>query len=345
MEKRYKKSAATFIKKMASKPCTRALVYLLLLILAPNAHAIDTEPFPSFSQSPLVQVYGLPMLGSARVVDPGQWRGAIVYTVANHFTGDARAGEALFFDGESQRMTFVLRHGAGHGFEWGIELPHVSYTSGYLDNFIERWHDTFGLPQHGRSDLPRNRLLLLYQRNGMTLLNMSRAGAGIGDLRLTAATQLRRGGPDLALRAALKLPTGDEAQLHGSGATDFALWLSVDCGSHCRGAWSYYYGGGILALGRGEVIADLQRRVVAFGTLGLAWRAAARLELKVQLDGHDAFYRDSELRQLASPSVQIGLGLSWQLESQWALDFAMTEDLIVDTAPDLTVYAALRTRF
>ena len=63
------------------------------------------------------------------------------------------------------------------------------------------------------------------------------------------------------------------------------------------------------------------------------WHPLARLTLKVQFDGHTAFYKDSDLVELSSGSVQIVMGGTLHSD-RTALDMGPSEDLVVNTAPE-----------
>lgn len=330
-------------------PLGTALMIGCVLSSVP-ALAVDVTPFYSFNQSPLVQIYGLPALGNARVLDPDQTRIQLAVSLASHFTSGTTADEEISFDGETHRTTLIVQRGLGHGMEWGIELPQVSQRGGFLDNAVDGWHDLFNLPDGGRPQATRNQMSYRYQRYGQTRIHITQPDSGVGDLRLTGARQLsgdsERGGHDLALRTSLKLPTGDSGALLGSGGTDLALWLSAGCGQAvCSGDWGRYGGAGVLWVGRGKVLPEMQQHVVAFGSAGISWRATGNVSLKAQLDAHTTFYRDTQLRQLGSASAQVVLGGTWALSRQTAMDLALTEDIVVNTAPDVGFLLALRHHF
>jgi hypothetical protein len=94
-----------------------------------------------------------------------------------------------------------------------------------------------------------------------------------------------------------------------------------------------------------DVLPDQQRNVVAFGSLGAGWRPLSWLVLKVQFDGHTAFYKDSDLVELSSDSVQIVTGGSLIFSERTTLDIGVSEDLVVRTAPDVVFHFALSHRF
>ena len=134
--------------------------------------------------------------------------------------------------------------------------------------------------------------------------------------------------------------------VHRSGSTDLALWLSAGKGwKTASGLWELFGGGGILGMTEGDVLPDQQKDIVAFGSLGAGWQPLAWLTLKVQLDGHTAFYRDSDLAELGSGSVQAVMGGTLHVSGRTALDIGVAEDLVVKTAPDVVFHFALRHRF
>ena len=307
-----------------------------------------TRPFYSFNQSPLIQIYGLPALGEARVLGPDESTLALHLQIANHFTGASSSTETLSLDGETRRLTLHWRQGLPGNREWGLELPYVSHDGGFLDMSIEKFHDTFRLPQNGRTDLPRNRIDYRYTRQGVSLVRLNRAVSGTGDVRLSAgkavATEPASGGYTAAWRVSLKLPTGDAAELLGSGSTDLASWLSAAT-TRPPASWNLYGGGGLLLMSTGNVAPALQRRGVAFGTLGLSQKFFPSLSIHAQVDIHSPFYSDSGLRQLGRYAVQGLLGLDWEFVPRKFLAFSVSEDMVVGAAPDVAFNLSLTASF
>ncbi len=317
------------------------------LVCAPAG--ADDAPFESFNQNPLVQIYGLPALGPARVAPAGSTRVGLFYAVANNFADAVGSRESLLFDGETHRTMLRVARGIGKQMEIGFELPHVAHGGGFLDDFIENWHEFFGLPRGGRELAPANQLDYRYRRDGVDRVNVTQATSGIGDVRLLGALQLadsERGANDTALRVSIKLPTGDSARLQGSGAADVATWLSAACRpAACAGAWRWYGGGGVLWLGKGDVLPELQRRAVGFGAAGIHWRAWPQLTLTAQVDAHSPFYKDSDLKPLHTPSAQLVLGGTWFVRPTLGVEIAVSEDLVVDSAPDVVIQIGVRSQF
>jgi hypothetical protein len=329
----------------------RAIKYLLLLVLATglpmaaSARALTLVPFATTNQSPLVAVFGLPPAGEATVLPAGRTAVELRADIASNFTADSRSGESILLDGESYRLALALRYGFSERLEFGLEIPYVLHRQGFLDRFIINWHDFFNLPQGGRDQSPRNRLEYRYVRSGSDQLDLTDETDGLGDLRLTGGWQLwRKDASSLALRASLKVPTGDADRLLGSGSTDFALWLSGS-ETFADRSLALFGAAGALVMSDGDVLADRQRNAVAFGTLGGGWRPFSRVAFKAQVDAHSPFYRGSDLRELSGASAQLAIGGTVGITDALLLDIAVTEDIVVDTAPDVVFHFSLRQTF
>jgi len=327
-----------------------ALVLCALILVNGIVRASEIEPFYSFNQSPIVQIYGLPGLGSARVLESKQTRVELNEIIANNFTGAPLAGETLLLDGESYRTTLSVARGFSQGMEMGIEIPYVSIRGGHLDGLIEDFHDILGFADGGRSAVPSNRLRYSYTRGGTTLLDINEPASGVGDIRLTGAWQWHAPQSNssylAALRASLKLPTGNADQLLGSGGSDLALWVSFACNSMICGNSLQWYGGlGGLYVGKGDVLSALQRDFVGFGTIGIGWPLWPDFRIQAQLDGHTPFYRNSEFDQLSGYAAQLLIGFSWRLAARTAFELALSEDVIEDSSPDVAFHFRLRTHF
>lgn len=315
-----------------------------------RAETIAPAPRPLYSinQSPLIQIYGLPALGESRVLGPEESTLAMHLQIANQFTGSSNSDEYLHLDGESRRLTLQWRQGLSGHREWGIELPHVTHNGGFLDIFIEEFHDILGLPQHGRTDLPRNRIDYRYARQGVNVVNLDHAVSGVGDVRVFAAmpvaTETASRGYTAAWRVSLKLPTGDDAELLGSGSTDLAGWLSAAT-TRPPDKWNLYGGGGLLLMNEGNVIPEQQRHVVGFGTLGISQKFFPQLTINAQLDIHSPFYSDSGLQQLGRYAALGLLGAEWEFGPGKYVTLSMSEDMVVGASPDVTFNLSLTLPF
>lgn len=343
MEKNERRSGKSSKKRFA-------LIAFFLMAAHPGfLHAFELGPFNARNQSPLVQIYGLPFPGEAKLTPPGGRDFQIVFDLANTCIVDSASREKITLDGETYRTTAVGRYGLARNFELGIEIPYVAQGGGFLDAFIENYHDAFGFSQGDRVQVSRNRMLFRYERDGTERIRVDGSGSGPGDVRLTAGYQLYRNLNEspaaMALRAALKLPTGDADRLHGSGSTDLALWLTA--GREYRtgwGRWALFGAAGVLGMSDGKVLEDQQRNLVEFGTIGIGWRPLERFGLKAQIDAHTPFFKDSDLAELGS-SAQMTIGGTFAISEGTTIDIGIGEDIVIKASPDVVFHLSVRSRF
>jgi len=322
-----------------------------LLLLPLTAHGAAITPFYTQNQSPVALIFGLPAPDDAAILGKGKVGGILAVDVANNFAADENNHESILLDGESYRINLALRYGIAKGIEGGIDIPYVGIGGGVFDRFIEGWHSFFGLPDEGRPNAPRNRLLYTYMNNGQTRLLLNDSGSGLGDIRLSTGVQLyddERPNPrQVALRGSIKLPTGDSGGLRGSGSTDFALWLTAadDYRLPALGHLTLFGAAGGMAMTDGDVLKGQQKNLAGFGTLGFGWGPAHWIDFKTQLSGHTPFFQGSELRELARPALQLIIGGTLHFSEKTSLDIGVSEDVAVNTSPDVALHLALRRHF
>jgi len=342
--RRFRRSDCAMVKY-----CLRGLGILLLLAFAPKAFAVNISPFPTSNQSPLVAVYGLPFVGDAKVIGGKEKSVRLAADLASNYITNDNARENIVLDGESLRLGLSARYGIGGDIDLGIDVPFWIIGGGFLDNFIESYHSTFGFSNGRRELAPKNRLLYRYRKDGAVLLQMEQSGQGLGDVSLTGGWQIYAS-PDqnrnAALRTSLKLPTGDAGALRGSGSVDLALWLAGNSNHHFSiGQLTLFGAAGAMGMTRGKILPDQQRPVVGFGALGLAFSPARWIDLKAQINGHTSFYSDSDLRQIDAPSAQLTLGGAFHFSPGASLNLGVTEDIAVGASPDVVFHLSFEHRF
>ncbi len=316
------------------------LAGIALLLCTASATAVEDDWFFLRHHNPFLQIYGLPPFQTAALAADGELQYRASFDIANHSettpeTPDGR----LIIDGESYFFTLSMRYGLKQWLEVGFDLPVIRHSTGVFDNAIERWHKIWGLSNAERTR-PSNELLFSYERPGSPPFVLSSPVSGIGDLQLTAAMPLVKGGSHaVSLRSSLKLPTGDEQDLLGSGATDFSLGLYASkAGIFSLPDLSVSGFAGMLWLGDGEVFADIQKSNVVFGGLAGAWQVTPRLSLAAQVYAQDK-YLDSKLKDIGGDTVQASFGGTYNFaDHNISLSLALVEDLVTDTVSDVALH-------
>lgn len=310
------------------------------------AHADGTADAPFYlrSHNPFLAPFGVPAPQGGGLTAAGRVDSRLAVSIANHADASFDDAESVTLDGESYYLDALIRYGLSERWEIGVDIPYVAHRKGHLDGLIEDWHDLWGLSNSARQG-PDNELQFAYAGPGVAPFDLTEGGGGLGDVRLTAAYALGRGGRAVALRGQVELPTGDADDLRGSGATDVALGVEVsDPVTLARWSMTLFGQAGVLYAGEGEVLEALQRDVVAFGSAGLAWRWTDALSLQMQFAAQGEQF-DSDLYPVGGPVMSLTVGGTYRwLRQGLTLDVALVEDLVSDPTPDFGIYLSLTRR-
>lgn len=301
------------------------------------------------NQNPFVLVYGIPKAEAGFITPKGKLNAAFSYFVSNNaFSETAASGESMIWDGETASYSVKLRYGVLDRLEVGLDVPYVQHSGGYLDSTIRKFHSIFGYSNDRQKEFEKNQIHYKVDDNGNALYETKGSSHGLGDIRFTAGIPLLPGSADsrryLTVRSVLKLPTGDSADLLGSGGTDVSAGLAYSDFELLKSI-NVVLGAnlGLVYLGDSDVLSDMQKNYAGYGGASIDWIAAKWLELKLQLDMHSAIY-DSELLQLGT-SLQLLAGGTVHLPGDVLLDLGISEQLSTDATPDVGFYLMLGYQF
>jgi len=285
--------------------------------------------------NPLVAVFGLPAWDTV----PIGTRLGITAEVANHYRFSVKDDELLMLDGETVRTNVALTHGFASGWSLGVEVPYYRVGGGVLDDLIDGWHSAFGLPDGGRNARPEGELLYRFGDRVAPAFALTEPRSGIGDAQLKFARLIGRD-QGFVVQASVKLPTGDEEMLAGSGSGDWSLTLlrSRPLLGRQRAA-GYFWGVGLVRAGDPLGIDFDANTWVPTGVVGGSWQVLPKFGLKGQLDVHGAFF-DSPLEEIGEPAIQATLSAWRRTGERGTLEFAVVEDLNVSTSPDVVLQVA-----
>lgn len=297
------------------------------------------SPLPVRDQNPLLAGFDLPGALPATLSEHAGWAFESSFLWGNSAIVQANPREALIVDAETRELRLTLRRSFAKGYGLQLELPIREVTAGTLDSFIDGWHDFFGLPEGARPALPRDQLHVFYQRDGFTRLDARSSRSGIGDVSLRLGKQF--GERPIAAWVSLKLPTGDGDDFTGSGSVDASVALAA---THAFGDRYGVFGqlAGVW-LGNADRLRDQQEDVAWSALVGISARATENLTLTAQVDAHSALYRSDE--HFLGDAVLLTLGGSYRVTRHWDAGFAVTEDIAVESAPDVTFVFQVQRRW
>lgn len=218
-------------QRFSQSASTRVLPALCMLALWATPSASFAEgfgPFPVRNFHPLQQlVLNLPG-DRAAVLKKGSADVRLELANTASIYSENSPGATATAKFETLRTGLFVRYGATEKLELAMEVPVLYRYRGFMEGAIKAVERaTTGLAP-ARKALSQTGYAYNISRGGQQVVNGTDGALGFGDTTLMTKYQLvseTSSRPTVSLRAAIKLPTGDEAELFGSGSPDFGLGI------------------------------------------------------------------------------------------------------------------------
>jgi len=326
-----------------------------LLFSVPSAHARQWEgfgPIYSRNQNP-VYLQNLSLAPQrAEVLPEGMLEVRVDSAYSNLFEKAQNSRASLNLDMEYWRLAIRTDYGILPGLQIGIEIPLVNMWGGFLDAFIQDFHNFFGLPNAGRSRVPNGEFHYSFAAGGRSRFDFPSTRLGLGDVILRVKGQLTGEDDDLpaiAWFSELKFPTGKQGRGWGSGAPDLGFGMAMDFNwkrLHGYFNWGYYAMGGNSYFD--EYMYDQMFAYMIAGEVSII----DSLSVVVQLNGSTPLLHGTGLDVWDGVPLDLIIGFKGEerdLLGEWGdlvWQFGFSED-VTGTGPsvDFTVYMSIGFRF
>jgi len=226
--------------------------------------------------------------------------------------------------------------------DWNIKLdvPIIHQSGGIFDSAIDDWHRFWGLPLGKRPLVENDQYDVRYSYQSQAAIQLNESSLSLGDIQIAVAhTLMDSSTTDMSFWAALKLPTGSESKLSGSGAADISAWLALN--QRLTSRWLVNLNAGAVLPGDDSFQNIPLSDHVLFGHIMLAWLTTDSISLKLQLQGHSSYYEKSQLTILGD-TLFLSFGGAYNISRCQQLDFAFSEDIKVDASPDASMLISWR---
>jgi len=245
-------------------------------------------------------------------------------------------------DMEIAELSLRFRKSFGDFIEFGVDLPIVSFTSGFMDGLLNSYHDTFGFPDYGRSRRPDNTFLYEVRRNGYLVVRGENGRIGLGDMKFSVKTTAVKGDPAISMRGDFEFPTGDAESGYGNGSFDAGISLLID--KTLSEKVKTYINLGFVLPGdfRGYERVDLEEFIHA----GAALEAMGRKDISIigQVFIQGSPFPKTGITQVDRTAVLLSIGGRYYSGNN-SLQFSLTEDLNTAGAPDVTFNFTFKRNF
>jgi len=245
-------------------------------------------------------------------------------------------------DMEITELDLRFKKNVGDFIEIGIDLPLISFNSGFMDDFINSFHDTFGFPDYGRSERPENEFLYDVTRRGVPVVKGESGRIRIGDAKLTLKKPLLTGDPSISIRGDIEFPTGAPGKGYGNGSIDtgFAVLIDKDISQKVK----TYCNLGMVFPGDLKGHESINLTTFMFG--GAAVEAAfwKHVGLIAQVFGQSSPFPETSISSIDRLAVLLTIGGRYYAGKN-SFELSLTEDPNTAGAPDFTLNFSFKKRF
>lgn len=310
-------------------------VLLGLLFLCPLiAHAQSNGPLLVRTQNPLyLQFLAIPM-ERPQTLESKQTEFYVSTTFSNMLESSF-VPDQVNFDMELWRTSINFGYGLFEDFDLFVEIPFISNAGGFLDQFVQNYHQGLGLPNGNRSLVPHGIFNFTYtDTNGNTLFNYSKTTFGLSDPTLRLKAHLNRWFKlpfDLAIIGSLKLPLGETGQGLSSGGLDAGLSLIAQKQIH-----KFYFTtqlGGVVT-DTASPLAGIQNPGYFLFGQSIEWKISNPASLVVQITGNTPLFQNVAASDLSDMVLDLNIGFAGtqkvknQIFDEFFYQISFSEDLL-----------------
>lgn len=277
---------------------------------------------------------------SSRLLEPGAMEVRMTgeYSSTNidpvAFENQGRTGR---IDVETALATLGLRASMGNGYEVNLLLPYIAHHGGFMDAYIESFHDFFpgGLPNGGREKVRHNDCHVESSGTDGSVV-MDSPKRGFADPSLYAKKAFTRGVAGFALLVGMKPRVGERSFIN-SGTMD--LGGSVTADVTLNRFYAHAFGGAQVWFGDDRVSAAFSRDEIwqcgAGAGMGLLL-VHERLYLHAQISGWTSPY-NTGISKIDSPSIMLTTAVRMKPTAGSELVLSFTEDPFTYATTDFTM--------
>ncbi len=309
----------------------------------PYMAGADYGPIQAANRFPLHLMFLTPRPVSADLPPPGVLDASLSFDYSNTYLNKSNDTWEVLIDMEMSVLDLDLVYGIGSRWAVRLDMPVVYMDDGYLDGFLENFHNAIGVGNYDRHERPKNQFAYRAVKSDRVWFEGRPGRIELADTTLSAQYELlqpKRGRPLAStLMISLKLPTGENDAGLGSGNVDWGLFLPSTWRFE---PWSLYVMPGFIIVGdpkTGEP--DVSTRDVYSLFSGLAYDFNESWTWLLQVNTYSSPLEFTDIEPLDDGAVDVAIGLHYRVAHNWLLACSFSEDL-TRTAPDFTVTIALR---
>ncbi|RJQ54050.1 MAG: DUF3187 family protein [Nitrospiraceae bacterium] len=310
------------------KTAWRVLLFLILLLPLPHNAAFSFEgPLQVKNLYPIFLHAAQPYLEKAVT------ESSMSYSLSHSstYTVQESGRWVIHLDMEITELNFRYKRVIKNIAEFDLDIPVLVMGGGFMDGFLEDYHNAFGFPDYGRSGRPKNEFLYEIRKDGALIIR-GHSGVRPGDIRLALKKPLiASDGFTLSIKGDVEFPVGSAKKGYGNGSVDAGVSVLLDK-KITDGIMTYWNLGAVFPGDvRGHETLNLNNFIYAGGAV--EGHLGKGLSLLVQVLGQSSIYPETDLLAVDRDAVLLAFGGRYH-KGRNSFDLSLTEDLSESGAPD-----------
>jgi hypothetical protein len=291
--------------------CITLLLCVAIPTAAQSAEFSGAGPIPVRNFQPIQLIFLNLPFERARTLSRGAFALHLETAESNEIATNQEDVQALL-KFETNRTVLGGRVGVTPGFEVGLDVPFISRFGGFLDPFVDGAEDLFHTSNPERTLYPNNSFGGFHvSRGGVVLFEGRKQQLELGDVWASAKYEVWHlpGFPLVALRGALKVPTGRAGGVFGSGKPDFGLGIAAE---HHVLDWLIAYGNLSAIYPVGPITpARLTLNPMLTEAVAAEARVLGPVSFVLQQETYTSPMHGTKTRLLDGTVVELTAGLNW----------------------------------
>ncbi|KJS29324.1 MAG: hypothetical protein VR64_21075 [Desulfatitalea sp. BRH_c12] len=320
----------------------RLFLLAFLLITGPGCAGGGADPGPLQVQNrfPLHLLFLTPRPASALTPPAGGWRAALAIDYSSIYVDESSRQWNFLADMETAVVDLSVVYGLSNRAAIRLDMPLVHMGGGFLDSFLESYHDALGVSNYGRENRPKDSFAYRIDREGSLWFEGESGGLHLADITISGQWTIF---PSIAgyhayssMLVSLKVPTGDSRHGYGSGRWDAGVFLPTEWR---RNQWSLYAMPGFMWHSDPDTRgADVSARNAFSMFVGAAYAYSEQWHWMAQLNYFSSPIEKTGVALVDDGAYELALGFRRTLNDAWHLEFAFCEDIFTKAAPDFSLH-------
>jgi hypothetical protein len=254
------------------------------------------------------------------------------YSLSHSSTYTVQESEdwVIHLDMEITELNFRYKRIIKNSFEFGIDIPVLTIGSGFMDGFLEDYHETLGFGDYGRSQRPNNEFLYEVRKDGDLIIE-GKSGTRLGDIRISLKKALLSSDTfTVSVKGDVEIPVSNAKRGFSNGSLDAGASILID--RSITEKIMTYWNFGIVFPGdvRGHEKINLNNFI--YGGAAIEFDAGEGIHLMTQLQGQSSIYPETDLQAVDRDAYLIVFGGRYR-----NIELSLTEDLSTSGAPDFII--------